>query len=491
MGSPRHVIVVGAGMGGLGAALDLSIRGYRVTLLEQAAAPGGKMREVAVGDQRVDSGPTVMTMRWIFDDLFAAAGLDFGDRVHLRRAEVLARHRWLDGASLDLFADLEQSVTAIEQMSGAADAAAYRQFVKKSGEIFDTLDASFMRAERPGSLKLLQRLGLAGIPRLLATRPFKTLWNDLRGRFSDPRLVQLFARYATYCGSNPFQAPATLMLIAEAERRGVWTIEGGMQRLADTMAQVTRECGGEIRLDSPVAEIQVTDGKASGVMLADGQVLAADAVVFNGDTQALAEQLLGLAAAPAADLRPAEGFTLSAMTVSGYGRARGYPLAYHTVLFGDDYADEFAAIFERGEVTARPTIYICAQDRADHDASPDKERLFFLMNAPPHHPGGPAPDYEAARMRLSEHLRAHQLDVELEHEVVTTPPAFGQLFPGSRGALYGRPVHGPWASFQRPGSRTAIIGLYVAGGSVHPGAGVPMATQSGRLAAASVAEDLG
>ncbi|MEN1727669.1 MAG: 1-hydroxycarotenoid 3,4-desaturase CrtD [Pseudomonadota bacterium] len=490
--STPHVIVIGAGMGGLAAALDLLSAGARVTVLERQTTPGGKMREIKIAGQAIDSGPTVMTMRWIFDALFDRAGLNFSEHVVMHHSDLLARHSWLDGSRLDLFTDPERSREAIAEFSGSSEVRAYDRFLKQSARAFDTLDRSFMRAPRPGMMELGRRVGVRGLPGLLSPSPFVTLWNGLSRIFSDQRLVQLFARYSTYCGSNPFKAPSTLMLIAEAERRGVWLVEGGMQRVADALSGAITLSGGEIRFESRVETLRSSNGRACGVTLADGESIDADAVIFNGDTQALAEGLLGKDARPAARSRADDAYTLSAITLSAVGRTEGFPLAYHTVFFGDDYRDEFDAVLSRGEICSKPTVYICAQDRAEH-ASPetDAERLFCLINAPPK----ALDDSQLKRHvdSLISHLKQHGLTLEIadSDQVVTGPAEFGDRFPGSRGGLYGRPTHGPWGSFTRPGAETPLRGLFLAGGSVHPGAGIPMAAQSGRLAAAAAANSLG
>ncbi len=493
MGTRPRVVVVGAGMGGLAAALELASAGAAVTVLERHRVPGGKMREVRVGGIGIDSGPTVFTMRRVFDELFAAAGQRLGDHLELDAADLLARHAWLDGSRLDLYADAERSAAAIGELAGAREAEAYRRFVRRSRRVFETLDRPFMRAERPGVLGLTRALGLRRLPDLLAINAFRSLWSELGRHFTDARLRQLFGRYATYCGSSPFRAPATLMLIAHAERAGVWVVRGGMQRLAEALAGAAETAGAELRYGCHVVRVLTGgDGRVAGVELDGGERVAADAVVFNGDAAALAGGLLGDEARRAVPDRVGPPASLSALTLSARAWTSGFPLAYHTVFFGDDYADEFDSIFARRAMTDTPTVYVCAQDRAPGGQTGDGgERVFCLANAPPG-------DMDAAtaacyRDRLLATLERHGLGLEpVEGGLLTTaPPDFGALFPATGGALYGQPVHGWRSSFLRPGSRSRLRGLYLAGGSVHPGPGVPMAALSGRLAAASVRADLG
>ena len=488
----KHVIVVGAGMGGLAAALDLSARGVRVTVLEQHGHPGGKMRQVEFNGRGIDSGPTVFTMRWIFDDLFSEIGLNFDDHVTLHEAQLLARHAWQDGGRLDLFADVASSARAIRALSGAEDAQAYRDFAVQSAKIFDTLDLPFMRNQRPSPIELGLRVGIGGLADLLATKPFVTLWNDLGKRFRDPRLVQLFSRYSTYCGSSPFRAPATLQLIAHAERAGVWYVNGGMQALAHALADAAMANGVAFRYLEPVRRFLTFDGRITGVTLASGEAVMGDAVIFNGDTAAIANGLLGEELGATVPKLPRDKRSLSAITWSMLANVSGFPLAHHNVIFGADYKDEFDAIFERQRISASPTVYICAQDRTD-DAPPESagpERLLCLINAP-------ARVLSEADVALAEDAMLNGLAKQglvLEHApgdcVRTTPGEFAKLFPATDGALYGRPTHGWFGSFARPGARGRIEGLYLAGGSVHPGAGVPMTAMSGRLAAACVRRDL-
>ncbi|MFK8051442.1 MAG: 1-hydroxycarotenoid 3,4-desaturase CrtD [Woeseiaceae bacterium] len=488
----KHVIVIGAGIGGLSATLDLASRGVRVTLLEQHGAPGGKMRQINVRGQFIDSGPTVFTMRWIFDDLFADAGLSLDEHLDLQAADLLARHGWSDRSRLDLFADPHRSAEAIREFSDARDAEAYLDFAKASAAIFETLDLSFMRAPRPSQIELAARVGLKGIPSLLATKPFISLWNDLSKRFHDPRLVQMFSRYSTYCGSSPFRAPATLQLIAHAERAGVWYVKGGMQALAETLADRAVDAGAEIQYGVNVKRLLTYDGQVTGVTLEDGESIMADAVVFGGDCAALAEGRLGDEFKTSIPKLPKDRRSLSAMTWSMVAEARGFPLAHHTVLFGDDYPAEFDAIFERQQITQSPTVYLCAQDRKDDTLPHDKqsERLFVLINAPARALSDD--EIASAENAMLDILARSGLTVEYApgDAVRTTPADFAQQFPATDGALYGRPTHGWSGSFSRPGSRSKQSGLYLAGGSVHPGAGVPMTAMSGRLAAACVRRDL-
>jgi 1-hydroxycarotenoid 3,4-desaturase len=485
----RRVIVIGAGIGGLTAALLTAAQGLDTLVLERASAPGGKLRELEVDGRKIDAGPTVFTMRDVFEELFASAGASLEDHLKLKRAEVLARHAWTDGSRLDLTGDIEENAEAIGDFGGAAEARGYRAFAARSVDMLKTLDQTFMRASRPNPLSLAARVGLFNLPRLMAISPFETLWGALGAHFRDPRLRQLFGRYATYCGASPFQAPATLMLIAEVERRGVWYVEGGMRRLADAFKTVAERSGARFQFGAEVERIIVEAGRVAGVTTRDGERFEADAVVFNGDVSALGAGLLGEASV--SKRRPHQR-SLSAVTFVGVGSARDFPLIRHNVFFGGDYEQEFNAIFKQRSLPAEPTTYVCASDR-DDDApkKPGEERLFVLVNAPADDTrtltAKEVKSCETAAMRL---MQKCGLKLEMRQYQTTMPEDFARLFPATGGALYGPAQHNWRASFRRPGAHSRVPGLYLAGGSVHPGPGVPMAALSGRQAALALMSDL-
>lgn len=489
-GLDHRVVVVGGGVGGLAAAADLARQGLDVTLLERAATVGGKLRQVAVAGHRVDAGPTVFTMRWVFEGLFHDAGMRLEDELGLVPVEVLARHAWGSGGRLDLHADPERSAEAIGDFAGAAEARRYRAFCALAREVYAALEGPYIRSQRPSLASMMLDLGWNGSAALARLGLFSDLWNSLARHFRDPRLQQLFGRYATYCGSSPFAAPSTLMLVAHVETQGVWMVRGGMVEIGRSLARLAERAGVHIRTSSHVDRIELRQGRVCGVRLAGGETLPADSVVFNGDSQALASGLLGDGVRAAVERIDPPQRSLSAMTWCLHAETSGFPLVHHNVFFDDDYRREFSDIFGRGRLPDKATVYLCAQDR-DGDAAPDgAERLLALVNAPAL---GDLRDLDPEEIETC-HANALQLmrrcGLQLEcdpsRSILTGPAEFERLFPATGGALYGEACHSWMASFRRPAASTRIPGLYLAGGSVHPGPGVPMATLSGRLAAATL-----
>ena len=482
------VVVIGAGMGGLASAMRLAHAGCDVTVVDMHGAPGGKMRTVESVAGPVDAGPTVMTMRHVFDALFEDVGTQLDDHVTLKNDPILARHWWPDGSTLDLHADAEASAAAVRELCGAREEAAFRVFSAKAAALFEAFDLPMMRAAEP-------RLGALAV-RVLATpalwpalAPMKTLATSLAAQFHDPRLRQLFGRYATYVGGSPYRSPAVLGLIWHAESSGVWSVEGGMHRLAAAMASVAEGLGARMVYDAEAVRIEAQDDRVVAVHLADGARLAADSVVFNGDPRALATGLLGETPKTALPRAATEPRSLSAYVWSFAAKPTGPDLTHHNVFFGADPRREFDPI-AGGNLPEDPTLYICAQDRGAGARPEGQERFEIIMNGAPTD-GRASEEPDLCRTRTFQGLARFglQFDPLPGMEALTTPRGFDRLFPASQGSLYGRSPHGLMAAFQRPTARTKLPGLYLAGGGAHPGAGVPMATLSGAHAAAAILTD--
>ena len=492
MSTSPKVLIVGAGIGGLTAALELAHRGLDVTLLEKSLTPGGKIRTITVDGAPIDSGPTVFTMRWIFEQLFADCGESFAAEFELEALDILARHSWGE-VPLDLYANTQKSADAIGQFAGARQAQLFLEFCKTAKKVYETLNGPFIESPRPNLLGMMSSLGVTKGKVLWDIGPFSNLWSSLASYFPDPRLHQLFGRYATYCGSSPYLAPATLMLIAEVEMKGVWSIKGGMTKIPEVIARLAQKKGCHFQYGAEVQSLQFSGEKVSGVQLTSGEVIECDYLIFNGDIKALQEGLLGKQANTAIPQSLKQTDSLSAVTWSMRVKASGFPLVRHNVFFNRPYQSEFTDIFEKQKLPENPTVYICAQDRTDLASdNNDDERLFCLVNAPANG-DNQSDDEEIERCEQKAFSLMRQYGLQLQDAKITrtSPQAFAKLFPGRSGALYGQATHGWMSSFQRLGSQSQIPNLLLAGGSTHPGPGIPMAAMSGRLAAATLMAHLG
>ena len=527
-----HTVVIGAGIGGLVSALLLADSGLKVTVLEKQPYAGGKLRQV----NGVDSGPTVFTMRWILDDLFAQIGERLEDHLALEQLNVLARHAWAPDAyglsqqtaTLDLFADQKASRDAIGNLCGLAQAKQFDRFCVDAKRVYQTLERPYIRSQRPGFLRMTKDLGPSGLGVLAGLGPFATLWASLGRYFTDPRLRQLFGRYATYCGASPYKAPATLMLIAQVEMDGVWSVRGGMVAIVDALVNCAKKRGVTFVFNAQVDRIVVKSAQVASIVYSTRTGSTADSVqtdqiqaksaIFNGDVDALASGLLGdharLACPNSTQHKQQSRRSLSAITWSiktGDQAVSGFDLARHNVFFNDDYAQEFKDVFGLGRLPRLGTVYVCAQDRSNAVKSESRrldnsgatalhtdEHLLCLVNAPAVGDQIINDSFSSDEVSLCTtnhfaHLARCGLQMPQQGQGscqinVTTPKQFHQLFPGTGGALYGQASHGWMNQFRRMGSSSHIAGLYLAGGSVHPGPGVPMAAMSGRLAAAALME---
>ena len=486
MQHPPKIVIIGAGIGGLAAALRLSHQGCDVTVLDMHAAPGGKMRTVPSKAGPVDAGPTVLTMRPVFEALFADVGENLADHVTLLPLETLARHYWDDGTKMDLMADPAQSLANVTAAFGAKAGREFSKFSARAGRLFAAFDAPMMRTATPNQMAVTKTV--LRNPTLIADMaPHRTMASLLKTSFSDPHLAQLFGRYATYVGGSPYASPAILSLIWQAEAQGVWSVKGGMHQLAQTIATCAKTRGAVFHYSTPATRITRQNGRTSGVQTAS-EHFPADIVLFNGDPFALQTGLLGEGAKTAVQEDHVLPRSLSAFVHAFAAKPSGVDLAHHTVFFGHDPKAEFAAL-ATGETPTDATLYLCAQDHGQL-AADALQRFEIIMNGPPV-PRDPEKEKPPCQTQIFERLQQFGLQFSPTPgpTALTTPQEFDTLFPASSGSLYGRSPHGLMAAFKRPTARTTIPGLYLCGGGTHPGAGVPMATLSAAHAAAAIMTD--
>ncbi|MBS3981008.1 MAG: FAD-dependent oxidoreductase [Rhodobacteraceae bacterium] len=494
--SRPRAVVIGAGMGGLAAAIRLAAGGCQVTVVEAADTPGGKARARTTQAGPAAMGPTVLTLKAEVDALFALAGTTTEAEISVTRLPRLARHWWPGSGPLDLFPDREANIEAIRGFAGPAEAEGFARFDTQARALYEAFETPVMQAAKP-DLGAIARTTLRNPtlwPALWPTvLPGMTLDRWLGRFFRDPRLRQLFGRYATYVGGRPAHTPAVLSLVWQAEAQGVWAVTDGIQALAQALARSAEALGVRFHYATRARRITRQSGRVSLVETDQGHH-PADIVVFNGDPRALSDGLLGEAAQTA--LKPPGKPSLSAWVWSFAATPEGpraADLIYHNLFFTADPDAEFGPI-GAGRMPQSPTLYLNAQDR-ELGPSPALERFQIIMNAPattlarrPDHPDEDRTCHDRtfpplARMGLT-------FSPSPGPEALTRPQDLARRFPASLGAIYGASPEGVLAAFQRPVARTSLPGLYLAGGGVHPGAGVPMALVSGKQAALQALSDL-
>ena len=483
----QKIVVVGAGIGGLATALRLSTLGHKVRVIEAAPTPGGKIRTLSGANNPIDLGPTVLTLLPVFERLFSAVGENLHDHISVTQQHVLARHWWRDGACVDLDANFETSRDNIRNAFGEKSATEFMSYYSDTSVLFECFDEPVMQNANPNlpamMLAVMKRPSVIG-----KMRPVSTLEHGLAKQFSDTRLQQLFGRYATYVGGMPQTAPALLSLIWQAEAKGVWTINGGMHKLARVIETLCIERGVEFTYNCRVKSIKKQEETATQVILDTDEAIDIDSIVFNGDPRAIALGHLGHDVQNTVPNIAHEERSLSAYVWGFDAKCRGPDLVHHNVFFADTPNSEFRNIAQ-GHMPNDPTIYVCAQDRGKSHAPPEIENFELILNAPPLTQRQPEnEDFERCNEITFQRLEQFGLSFQgnrARHHL-TMPQDFEALFPASEGSLYGQSPKGMMATLKRPKCTTKLNNLFLVGGGVHPGAGIPMATLCAELAVAEM-----
>ncbi|MDX6255689.1 MAG: hypothetical protein QOJ11_2023 [Frankiales bacterium] len=481
-----RVVVIGAGVGGLASAARLAALGHDVTICESASQVGGKLGTVSAQGFTFDTGPSLLTLPQVFRELFTATGDSLDSVLDLRAVEPIARYRFADGTRLDLSADLDRFCDDLEDAFGGSAGDDWRRFMLRAERIWDATHGPFLESPLHGVRSLVRQAWRVGDLRAVA--PSRSLRSLGRQYLQDPRLRMFLDRYATYTGSDPRHSPAALAVIPYVEQTfGAWYVDGGLHLLATAIADRAAERGAEIRLGVEVAGIDVDGGRVSGVTLADGSRVPADVVVANADAAVVYGKLLPHRRATASARRRLSRTTpsLSGFAVMLGLRGRTPELTHHTVLFPTDYDAEFDAVFG-GQPAQEPTVYLSAP--GDPAGAPQGDEAWFvLVNAAPN---GPV-DWDS-QAGYADHvldlLAQRGLDVRDRIVVreVRSPADLERLTGSPGGSIYGGSSHGMMAAFLRPANASAIKGLFLVGGSAHPGGGLPLVTLSARIVAGLV-----
>lgn len=490
--------VVGAGLGGLAAAARLSAAGHRVTVLEQSDRVGGKLGWFERDGHAFDTGPSLVTLPAVYRALFNATGAPLEDRVELVRLDPAVHYRFADGTPLVMPGALDRVPGALDDALGDGAGAQWSALLGRAAAMWRVSEGPFLRTPLQGAATLAR---LARNPADVTTvAPWQTL-RGLGGAYlrRHPHLQTVLDRYATYSGSDPRRAPAVLATVPYVEQAfGSWYVRGGLHRLGRAVADRAAERGAVLRLGCTVRRVLIEGGRAAGVELAGGERVPADVVVSGADATALY-----------ADLVPGDRRTRRARrdlaratpSLSGFvlllalrGRTPG--LGHHTVLFPEDYDAEFDAVFGRGgppRPVADPTVYVSAPDDAALRPDADSESWFVLVNAPRHDPAG-GMDWDAPGLagryadRVLDVLARRGLDVRdrVRWRVVRTPADLERETGSVGGSIYGTSSNGARAAFLRPANASPVPGLFLVGGSAHPGGGLPLVALSAEIVAGLV-----
>ncbi len=492
-----RVVVVGAGVAGLACAARLAVKGHDVLVVEQSDTWGGKLGWYSRDGFSFDTGPSLLTLPAVYRDTFLKTGKALEECVELVGVDPVCHYRFADGTTMDI-PDVDRRAVGrvLDDTLGAGAGDDWLRFLAHAGRIWQATRGPFLTTALEGPRDLLRQSTRVRDLRTIA--PWRSL--DAMGRryLRDPRLRQFLWRYATYTGSDPRRTPAALAVVPYVEQTfGAWYIQGGMRRLGEALYERCLERGVQFRFSADVSELTVESGRASGVRLSDGEQLAADVIVCNADA---AEVYGRLVTDPLADRGRARlrkgtpslaGFVLL-LAIEG----RTPDLRHHTVLFPEDYAAEFDAIFGRSpHPVPDPTVYIAAPDDPALRPNDSCEAWFVLVNAPRHEPGaaasGKGVDWRTPGLaetyadQVLKIMANRGIDVRhrLRWREIRTPADLERDTRAPGGSIYGTSSNGARSAFLRATNRSPVPGLFLVGGSAHPGGGLPLVGLSAELVA--------
>jgi phytoene desaturase len=479
-----EVVIIGGGVGGLASAIRLGAAGHDVTLLERNGNLGGKLAVRERDGFRFDVGPSLLTVPELFDSLFELAGTTLEAELDLVRLDPQIRYRWPDGSALDARDDPDATAKAFEELSpGSGDA--FRRFDDHGRRIWEVSQRTFLAGPMTGPVALARRMRS---PRdLAAIDAARTLSSRARRAFTDPRLVQWVERYSTYSGSSPRSAPATLGCIPHVESaHGAWYPMGGMGQLGEALVRAASRAGVTLRPGVDVAAVEHAGREVRGVRTTEGEQLAAQVVVANVDAEHVYADLVPVVPLLRHVRRTRRSLSGVVVAAGVAGHTEG--IAHHNVWFSTDYRREVRQLTLERREAEEPTIYACVSCVTDPAQAPaGHENWFLMVNAP----SGVAVDRASARDRVLAVLAQRGVDLRqrLVFTEVMTPQDIADRYRASGGAIYGQSSDGRRAAFLRPGNRGPLKGLYLVGGSTHPGGGLPLVTISARIVADLVRED--
>jgi len=488
MQEKKKAVIIGAGLAGLSAAIRLSGDGYQVTVLEKNETIGGKLNHRSGKGFNFDTGPSILTMPWVLEQLFDSVHRKLDDYIEIERIEPQWRTFFEDGTSLDVLSDIPDMLEEMKKVKGNPDSS-FMKFLSYSQEMYEVCMKSFYKSSISGLKELRTQHNLK---ELLAMDPFHTVAGGTKKHFQNNHLEQLFNFFVMYVGSNPYQAPAILnQLVYVQLGLGIYYVKGGMYNIARGMNAVLDELRAEIKTDSPVSHVVIEEGNAKGVMTESGDFYEADVVVSNLEVIPAYQTLLPVNGKTKKEIKQLS--KTYEPTVSGLVLLLGVnkqfeKLKHHNFFFSKNPEVEFKQIFETGIPAEDPTVYIGISSKSDPSQAPeDKENLFVLTHVPPKTALKKDVDWDAYRDVVLDKLERMGMDGlrdSIEFEYAFTPDTLEDLYGANGGSIYGIAANKATnGGFKIPAKSALYENLYFTGGSTHPGGGVPMVTLSGQLTA--------
>ena len=478
-----NAVVIGSGFGGLAAAVRLRARGYRVTVLEALPRPGGRARVIEQDGFTFDAGPTVITAPYLLHELFEMVGRDSRDYFELVPVDPFYRIEFDDGSTFDYVGDEDRLLAQIEKLN-PADVDNYRRLAEQARRIFDVGYTEL--ADQPfDSFSTMARV----IPSMVRLKSYRTVSGLVGHYIEDERLRQALTFEPLLVGGNPFSTTSIYLLIHWLERKwGVHFAKGGTGAIIDGLVRLLTELDVDVRLSSPVQEIETKDGRVTGVRLADGTHVPADVVVSNADPSWVYRYMIPGGDAPRGQRKARRMRQSMSLFVGYFGTDRIYDdLAHHTIILGPRYKTLLEDIFRRKVLADDFSLYLHAPARTDPGMAPPGKDAFYVLSPVPNTTGDVDWSTEAEPYfdRILETLERRAMPGLTDHIVTRThmtPDDFETRLRSVDGAAFGpEPILTQSAWFRYHNRAPDLDGLFFVGAGVHPGAGVPGVLSSAKV----------
>lgn len=479
----EKAIIIGAGIGGLASAIRLRAKGYEVQVFEASDKAGGKLNQMHLNGYRFDMGPSLFTLPQELDAVFIAAGKNPRDYYTYEKLDLVTRYFYEDGTVLNAWASPDRFASEIEEKTGES-AKKVKKVLEKSQEIYDITSHVFLERSLHKLGTYLRKDTFLSILNLHRIDSMRTMHKANAQEFKDERVVQLFDRYATYNGSDPYQAPATLRIIPHLEFNiGAFFPKKGMYAIPQSLYQLATEIGVTFQFGVKVDEVLVRGKKANSIRVGQ-DVYEADLIVSNMDIVPTYRKLMPDQKAPERVLSQPRS---SSALIFYWGIKASFPeLDVHNIFFSENYKEEFQQIWKEQDIYEDPTIYVHISSKCEpEDAPEDCENWFVMINVP----ANQGQDWDSlikkARKNILKKLsRILKREIEplIACENMLTPHLIEERTSSFQGALYGNSSNNKFAAFLRhPNFSQKIKNLYFVGGSVHPGGGIPLCLLSARI----------
>lgn len=475
--------IIGSGIAGIATAIRLAVKGHQVEVFEASGHPGGKLSEIRMGNYRFDAGPSLFTLPNLVDELFSLAGENPKDYFDYSRLEINCQYFFPDNTQITAFADPERFNKEISYKTGEAPDS-LRKAIKNSSLLYNCLSELFMFSSLQDIKTFFSKAAFKAYLKIPKLGFFNTMNGANQRLFSDPRLVQLFNRYATYNGSSPYKTPATMNIIPHLEMSlGAYFPKGGMYAITLSLVDLARRLGVTFHFNRPVEEIIISNKRVTGIRVS-GATIKFDRVVSNMDIVNSYKKLMPSLKAPEFLLKQPKS---SSALIFYWGIKKKFSeLDVHNIFFSDNYEKEFEHLFDTKSIYEDPTVYVHISSKKEGSDAPDYGENWFTMINVPNNTGQDWNELiQTARRNIIEKL-SRQLNQPIEEliecEELLDPGLIESKTSSALGALYGNSSNNLFAAFLRHANKSRRIrGLYFCGGSVHPGGGIPMSLSSAKI----------